>query len=393
MIPRAAAIVAATALAGREAGADPLRLRADAFATTTAPAGLLSLEATGDDGANLSAQALVWTGWTGAATNDQAVGDVLVIALRARTTDGRASGQVGRFVAMLGALRPLHVDGASGRLRLPYRFDVEAYAGIPVVPSLATARTWDWATGGRVSRRLGDWGSTGIAYTEQRDDGRLATEEVGLDGGVAIGKHDDVGAKLAYDLINPGIAEATLTASDRRGAFRTEVFASYRAASHLLPATSLFTVLGDIPAGRVGVSETWRAAPRLDVGGDLAVRRAEESTAPELSVHAKLRLDDRGRSALGGELRRDGVGGNEWTGARATALIQLPYALAFSSELELVIPDHARGLGVVWPWALVALSKKHHAWDAAVAVEASASPTDRRRVDVLAQVGCAWGKP
>lgn len=395
---RAAAATAtlATGIAG--ASADPIRLRADALATTTAPAGIVSLEATGDDGSNLSAQALVWTGWTGAATNDQAAGDVLVIALRARTDGGMASATVGRFVAMLGALRPLHVDGASARVRLPYRFDVEAYAGIPVLPSLAASRSWDWATGARVARRLGDWGSVGVAYTEQRDDGRLAVEEVGVDAGGAIGKHDDVGAKLAYDLIDPAIAEATLSASDRRGGLRTEVFASYRAAAHLLPATSLFTVLGDVPSGRAGASTTWKAAPRLEVGGDLAVRRAEAAWAPQVVVRAKLWLDDKGASALAGELRRDGVRDDEWTGARAMLRLALPYAFALSSELELVIPDHRvdpTGIvrGSVWPWGLVAVSQHRGLWDAALALEASASPQDRRRVDVLASVGCRWGKP
>jgi hypothetical protein len=80
-----------------------------------------------------------------------------------------------------------------------------------------------------------------------------------------------------------------------------------------------------------------------------------------------------------------------WTGARAAARIALPYALAISSELELVVPDHDRGLGVVWPWGLAAVSWDNGTWQAAVAVEASASPQDRSRVDVLGQLGRRWG--
>ena len=115
--------------------------------------------------------------------------------------------------------------------------------------------------------------------------------------------------------------------------------------------------------------------------------------APAIVLRATLRLDDRGASALGGELRRDGAGDAGWTGARATARIALPYALAASSELELVVPDHDRGLGRVWPWALAALSRSWGPWHAAFAVEAPASPEDRRRLDALAQLGRSWGMP
>ncbi len=371
------------------AAADPIRLRADAFSTTASPAGLVTLEADGGAGPGISAEAVVWTG--AATVGDDARADVLVIALRTRTADGRASGRFGRFVESLGALRPVHVDGAAGRVRLPYRMEVEAYAGIPVVAGLATARTWDWVAGGRIARTIGDGGSIGVAYVQQRDDGRLATEEVGLDGGAELGKHADLGAKLAYDLANPGVAQASLTASHRRRSLRTELYVSYRAASHLLPATSLFSVLGDVPAERAGAVVTWRAAPRLEVGADLGLRRAEGDTAPELVARARLQLDARGASALTGELRRDGVGADMWTGARGAARIALPRALTLSTELELVVPDHDRGRGAVWPWGLVALGWDNGTWQTAVAVEASASPQDRRRLDVLAQLGRRWG--
>ena len=390
---RLAAVIAIATAAAAEA--DPIRLRSDAFATTAAPAGLVTLEAEGSTGPGLSAEAVVWMGGGAVPGGDDAIGDVLVMAVRGRTADGRFAGQVGRYVQTLGAIRPLHLDGAAARVRLPYQLDLEAFGGIPVLPHLMTSRTFDWATGGRVSRRIGDFGSVGVAYMQQRDDGRLDIEEVGVDAGAALGKRDDIGAKLAYDVANPGVAEATISASDKRGALRTELYASYRAASHLLPATSLFSVLGDIPSEHAGTTLTWRAAPRLDVIGDLGVRYADSDVAPAVVARARLRLDDRGTSALTGELRRDGVGDAAWTGARAAARIALPHRLAVSTELELVIPDHDTSLtrGRVWPWALGALSWDSGAWQAAVAVEASASPEDRRRVDALAQLGRRWGAP
>ncbi|HUJ58341.1 MAG TPA: hypothetical protein VLX92_07610 [Kofleriaceae bacterium] len=400
-----AALVAMTGVAD----ADPLALRADAFASTAAPAGLLTLSADADAGHGLSAEAVVWTGQTTSTAGDRAAGDVLVVALHARTRDGRATATVGRFVVSLGALRPVQIDGARGRVRLPYAIDVEAYAGIPVLPDLTTSRTWDWVTGGRVARRVGDWGSLGVAYMQQRSDGELATEEVGVDAGAALGKHADLAGKLAYDVANPGLAEATLGASDRIGSLRGEAYATYISASHILPATSLFSVLGDVPAVRVGTTWTWRAAPRLDVAADLAIRRSDgdaidgptvtspgetgEVIAPAVVLRGTLRLDDRGASALGGELRRDGAGDSGWTGARATARLALPYALALSTELELAVPDRDRGLGRVWPWALAALSRSWGPWHAAVAIEAQSSPEDHSRLDGLVQLGRTWGVP
>jgi hypothetical protein len=378
------------ALAVAPAAADPLRLRADALATTQSPAGLLVLDGDTKPTDTTSAEAIVWTAGQ-SLPGEQHTGDVLVIALRARTPDNRAAMRVGRFVATLGALRPVHVDGAGGRLSLPHRFDAEAYAGIPVVAGLTTARTWDWVAGARVSLRLGDYGSAGVAFLEQRDDGRLATEEVGADAGLALGKRDDVAARAAYDLANPGLAEVMVSAGHRTTSLRGEVYAGYRAASHLLPATSLFTVLGDTPAERAGAVMTWKAAPRLDVIGDAGARYVDAMVAPALAVRAKLRLDDKGASLISGEIRRDGPRDDAWTGARAALRIALPHALTASSEVEVVIPDDPRGRGAVWPWALAALGWDSGAWHGAFAVEASASPEDRSRLDALVQIGRAWG--
>ncbi|HEY5945467.1 MAG TPA: hypothetical protein VIV40_08245, partial [Kofleriaceae bacterium] len=232
------AAIAVLALCSAEATGDPLRLRADALATTQSPAGLLVLEADGKASATLNAEAQVWT------ANDRQ--DVLVAVLRARTKDGRVGGKVGRFVASLGALRPVQIDGAAGRVRLPHRFDVEAYAGSPVVVmNEMNERAWDWVAGGRVARRLGTYGSIGVAFMEQRDGGVLATRELGADAGYAINQHHDAAAQVAYDVANPGLADVRGSMIRRKGKTRGELYGGYRAASHLLPATSLFTVLGD----------------------------------------------------------------------------------------------------------------------------------------------------
>jgi len=390
--PTVLVVLGLLGLLGRAAGADPLRLRADALATTASPAGLLVLDGSAAAEPGLSAEAVVWVAGN-AALDGGSRGDVLVIALDAHSRDGTRAARLGRFVAVMGALRPVHVDGGSLRLRLPQRFDVELAAGVPVLPGLATSRSWDWLVGGRVARRFGDWGSAGIAYQQRRDDGQLATEELGVDAGAALGRRDDIGARLAYDLVNPGIAEIGLTASHRGKTWRTEVYARHLAASHLLPATSLFSVLGDVPAQRAGAVVTWTAAPRLDLTADAGARRVDTDIDVELALRARLKLDARGAGALSAELRRSGSGMDAWTGARCAGRLALPHALAVSTELELVRPDEARGRGTLWPWALAAINWDRGDWQSAVAVEASASPEYRSRVDALFQLSRRWGMP
>lgn len=387
---RAAALVGVLACAAAPAAADPLRLRADALATTASPAGLLVLEADGAVHPGMSAEAVVWVAADHTPGEDTA-GDVLVIALRARSRDGRAHGQLGRFVASLGALRPVHVDGGGARVRLPRALDLEVVAGMPVpVTGVGNGRGWDWLAGGRLARRLGDYGSIGVAYAQRRDAGRLVSDELGVDAGAALDARHDLGVKAAYDLVGEGLAEVGVTASRRHGAVRTELYARHRAASHLLPATSLFSVIGDVPSQRAGGVITWRAAPRLDVIADGAVRRIDDDLGEELVGRARLRLNARGTSLLTGELRRTGGGDFGWTGARGAARIALPRSLALSAELELVIPDEDRGRGAVWPWGLIATSWDRGDWQAAIAVEASASAEYRYRVDGLVQLARRW---
>lgn len=399
MIRLAALAIVLAATGAVHAG--PLRLRADGLATTASPAGLLVLESDGgslqSSAGQLRAEAVVWIAGSQTPGEDQ-VGDVLVIAVDARDAKNRARARIGRFVSALGALRVTHVDGALLRLSLPQRFEVEAVGGVPVLPGLATARSFDWLAGGRISRKLGFGGSVGVAYAQRRDAGMLASEELGLDAGYAFGTRADLGARCAYDLAGGGLSEIAVTTSLRDESTRSELYAIHRIASRLLPATSLFSVLGNVPSQHAGTLLTWKAAPRLDVILDLGIRRIADDdqhiydVGAEVATRARLRLDPRGTSSLGGELRRGGVGDSAWLGARGTARIKVARNVFLASELELVRPDDDRR-GAWWPWALVAASWQRGDWSAALATEASASAIDRYRVDVLAQLARTWQAP
>ncbi|MCE9574419.1 MAG: hypothetical protein K8W52_14825 [Deltaproteobacteria bacterium] len=407
--PHIAALLVLAAAARAEA--EPLRLRADAFASSASPVGLVDVTAGGEINDWLRADAVVWLG-AGAAIDDPDA-DVLVIAAHARSPKGHGEATLGRFVLNVGALRPLHLDGLDARVHLPYRLTAEAFAGAPVVQGL-DSRSWDWLAGGRIGRRLGDWGSAGVAFLEERDHGELSTQELGLDAGGAIDRKSDASARLAIDLISSAVALAEVSAVRRMGDVRVELYATHRSPSHLIPATSLFSVLGDSPAQHGGGRARWRIAPRLDLDLDAGLRRAGGETGIDITGKATLRLDDKGRGMLSIELRREdapvcgqtvttgaiarsgsdgsGICGGGWTGARGAARVPIDAHFTASTELELVRPDD-QTRGNWWPWAIAALGWRAGNWDAALATEASASPEYSHRVDVIARLGRRWELP
>ena len=417
----AAMVLLCSSMPSSAVQADPYRLRGDALARAESPVGLLALSADGELYPWLSAEAVVWLGAAAdsRSVSDGPIGDVLVIVARARDPRGRGEARLGRFVAVTGALRPLHLDGAWINLRLPWRLRLETLAGIPVDREFS-ADAYDWAAGGRVSLALGEWGSAGLAYLHRREAGALDDEEIGLDAAYAPLPWLDLAGKVAVDLIDPGVAEAHASTAIRRGPWRLELFALHRSPSRLLPATSLFSTLGDVPSQQAGLSARWRTAPRLDVDASLAVRRIDDSTGTthgeSLSLRAVLRLDDRGASALSLEARRERVPGPEsldagWIGVRGTARVVLRPGITAAAEVELVRPDRRhdrrtpvlgsaddnvvlRDRGALWPWGLVAVRwQPGPHWQLAGAIEASASPEYRSRFDALIRASRSWEVP
>jgi hypothetical protein len=373
---------------GESARADALRLRADALAETQSPVGLVTLQGDGDLEDWLSAEALVWLG-----AGSETEADALVILVRARDPKGRAELELGRFIATAGAIRPTHLDGIEAGVKLPGQVRLDAFAGVPVAPHFGQ-NAFDWAAGGRVSRRIGEIASVGIAYLHRREKGSLADEEIGLDANAVPFPWLDLSGRVALDLIQFGVTEARVAAGTRRGAWSGDIYFAELSPSRLLPATSLFSVLGDVPATSVGTDGKWRAAPRLDVGAGAALRFLGQEPAWQLSGRTLLRLDDRGDGYLSLELRKDAAPDGGFWGARSTALVPLAYRLHAAAELEIAFPQNTAGRGKVWPWGLLALGwKPTSCWEAALAVEASASPEFRQRVDALARVSRSWGGP
>lgn len=357
----------------------------DTWGQTYRPAGLVQVESRLKSYPWFNAEAQVWAGRSPLA--EQGNGDVVVLTLRARDPLGRGEGTAGRFVLTSGAVRPVHLDGGHLKGQTPQGFALEAFGGVPVTPRFQ-ARAYDWLVGGRASQRLARFGVLGASFVERRDRGREVDQEVGGDLTLYLLHWLSAAARASYDLVSRGLSEVQGTASMGSSARRLELFGSLRNPSLILPATSLFSVLSNVPSAQAGVSGRMRVAPRLTLDALIAYRQAAEEFGIRAQAGGRLWLDDQGESALEGTVTRDGVEGAQWTGLRALAYRELFEAFRVSGEVELVIADEARQGARLWPWGRVsARYLLRETWVFSAGVEGNASPEFVRVVQALFRVG------
>jgi hypothetical protein len=185
-----------------------------------------------------------------------------------------------------------------------------------------------------------------------------------------------------------------MSAATRTSNYRFEVFASHRSPSRLLPATSLFSVLGDYPSQLVGTAIRWYAAPRLDVWANIAGKQVSGEVGGEGSLRATLRTDDGGDGSVGVEVRRQHVGPARWTGARLAATEPSARGGRAARALAVAAPDQPGARGLVWPWGLLALGwRSTSAWEAALAIEAGSTPRYSFEANALFRVSRALDLP
>lgn len=379
------ACVCCAALTVPRAHAQRLGFGVDTWGQSYRPAGLVQVDTRLKAYPWLSAEAQAWAGNSPSAEGGH--GDVVVLAMRAREQEGRAEASAGRFILTTGALRPVHIDGGYLRGQTPQGFGVEAFGGVPVTPRFSS-RAYDWLVGGRASQRLASYGVLGASFVERRDHGRRIDQELGGDLTLYLRPNLSTAGRASYDLASRGLSEIQVTGAWGSSLRRLEAFAAVRNPSLILPATSLFSVLSNVPSAQGGLTGRMRVAPRLTLDSLLACRAASEAYGVRAKLTARLWLDDEGKGALEGEVTRDGVQGSEWTGLRALTYHDVFTALRLNAELELVIADAARNGSRLWPWArLSARYLARESWLFSAGVEGSASPEFVKVFQALLRVG------
>jgi len=381
-------LVLSVGFVSTQAHGQTYRLRADAYASAGAiPTGIVFLQGEARKPSIFDSEAAVWVG------SGETSADVLVMAIRARDPLGRAEARLGRMMISAGAIRPIHVDGVDAMLRTPWGSSIEVFGGLPVTFA-ASPRDYTWTVGGRAAQRIGQKATFGFSYFHARSEGKKTFEEIGFDGAASFGRVFDGAFTTSVDLLRIGLADARISLATRFDPVRIELFAVRRSPSRLLPATSLFSALGDVPSDRAGGSIFWRAAPRLDVRGEGAFESLGNALGGQFFLRSVLRLDDQGNGVLGLELRRQGAPSAAWTGIRGTARLPINSFLFASTELELVWPDDPKDRGNVWPWGLVALRYAPAPyWEMSGAIEANASPTNTAAMRALVRLSHTWSGP
>jgi hypothetical protein len=368
-----------------DARGDPLRIRGDAFVQSRSPVGLLVLH--GEDRLKpwLDVETVAWVG--SYRTSFDNAGDVQTLTVRIRDPRGLGEARIGRFVFTAGAIRPLHLDGARGLVRAPFGGAVEMFYGAPVAPRTGS-RIYDTAVGGRASQSFGNVAVLGMAYAMMRKDARIADQELGPDLAISPTAHLDFAGRLAYDLVNKGPSDALASIAAHSRDVRGELFFTRRSPSRILPSTSLFSVLGDIPSTTLGGTLRFRAAPRLDLVATGGAINNGNDLGGYITARATLALDDDAAGTLGVEVRRQFVDTSRWLGARALLGLPLTQSFRLATEVELVRHDDAR----IWPWALVAFAYRMQAWDFAVGAEALRGRDERNELHALGRVTYTFAK-
>jgi len=378
-----AATVLALLLTASSARAEPLRLRADAFARTRPPVGLLVLE--GQDRLRpwIDAEGLAWLGTE--------AGDVLTLSVRARHLTSGSEIRVGRMLVSTGAIRPVHVDGVRALGRVFGHTTLEAFGGFPVVrrgpaPSFEAL----WTAGGRLGQAIGDVASFGAAWALRRGRDGIDRREVGADAAFTPAPWLTAAGRMAIDAGSGKPADALASVGLQRKDQRLELFVTHRSPGRLLPATSLFSMLGDHAATNTGATLRWRAFPRLELVTTGSVETRDTELGGQGLGRATLALDDAWRGSVGGEARRVHVGESRWSGIRAFATVPLSARVNAAVEAELVRADRESSL---WPWALAALGfSPTPSWDVSGAVEASSGPAYKSSVAAIARVGWTFAR-
>jgi len=378
------------------ASAQPHRIGAELWGQLDPNAGLFILQGSSRKYPYIDAEALVWGGAGATQTglsDSEATFQALVIAIKIRDPKGISATRLGRFMLATGAVRAMQIDGGHIMLRARSKTHFEVFGGVPVDGS-SEGRKNDWMVGGRLSQGLGNKGMLGVSYYNRFNIGQRSDEEVGGDFALHVASWLDMSAKISWELVNPGLAEVlgTISAQTANRAIRGELYVTKRSPIRILQATSLFTVLGDPGTLAAGANLRWRAAPRLDLWVNGALRDAQDDFGWSGYMRGVLRTDDDGKGSILGEVRRQHVATSSWTGLRLASVIPLyedhDTTVGLMPEFEIIFPDHPEpNQGKVWPWGRLALRwQPNGSWAIAAACEASANQVQRYDVRALARV-------
>jgi hypothetical protein len=348
--------------------------------------GLLVLQSGLSNSQWVQADALVFL----AGSLNDVSGDALVASLAIREPHGYGHARLGRFIMSTGAVRPVQIDGLSLLARAPIGSSLELFAGAPVVPEFGP-RAFDWLLGARVGQQLVEQRATlGVSYVHRRDAGQVADDELGADLAWQTFDWLSLTALGAWDLTARGLAEARFAAIAHDDRDQLEIYFAQRVPSRLLPATSLFSVIGRAASRQAGAAASIRAFPRLELGSNAELTGLDDLLGYSIGLRSTLYFSDADSGRLSLEGTRRELGREGLTGGALQLWLPITIALRGHASFELVAVDEPEQRGHLWPWLRVGASyllDPH--WTVAAAVGVKGTPQYRYESYGLFRVGYA----
>lgn len=194
-------------------------------------------------------------------------GDVDLGYAAATLARGRVALRAGRQLVQGGAARMLQLDGANVQVRVR-RLGLQGFAGVPVTPRFGVDRG-DAAAGARASYRASFESELGVSFIQVSDDGRLARQDLAVDGRWA--PHSSL---LMSGLVLWSLAEERLAELDTRFSLipssKLELSVDVRrtAPDLFLPLNSIFAVFAEERRDEVGSTLVLSPSPALRLQAD-----------------------------------------------------------------------------------------------------------------------------
>lgn len=211
--------------------------------------------------------------------------------------------RLGRHFITGGAARTAQIDGLSVTSRLFRGLGLTGYGGVPVVPRFGAHRG-DAIFGGRLFYRYSYDTELGVSFNQILDSGRMARQDLGLDGRYA--PHPKVTIS-GYALL--ALREARLAEADVAVLWQPLTMlafsADYRrtAPDLYLPLNSVFAVFSQETRDEVGGTVYLRPLPRLRLYGDYRAVLTEGGAGHRGGGKLSVAMGHKDHTSLNGEVR------------------------------------------------------------------------------------------
>ncbi len=267
---------------------------------------LLSVSAKSVDNPFLQDMRLAISGWGRPALGDprdgQLTGDLTLAFVEGRALGKRLQLRLGRQLVYEGALRNLHVDGLYARGEVAGPVWLSAFAGVPVASRFGTKRG-DFTAGGRVAARLGFSSEIGVSFLDELLRGRVARQDVGVDGLYVIRKVT-LSAYGSFSTPEQRLVEGNATAfwQARHG---LSIGADYRrvAPDLFLPLGSIFSVFSEELSQEMGGIVVVEPLEYLEAEAEYHFVSHEIGRGHDVGGGVRMSLGPNGESTVGLEGR------------------------------------------------------------------------------------------